>query len=235
MLDNQTIVVKCPHCSNKLNIRLRSNTMPESLTCPVCKQKSPFSAFKMAAAAASTPARSQGGETDLLVGGNRGYAGGQQPAYNQPASRGFDTHETELLGGAMGGVRSAAMGAAATGEETRFDGALPASQLSCGKLVFLSGNIPAAQLHEGRNIIGREATTSSADIRLPRSFDRISREHLIINVKRVGAEYKHEVQLYKREVNVTMLNAITLSGGDVYLLNDGDTIKLPDLTLRFEK
>ena len=231
MLGSQKISVKCPHCSNKL-IATQDMALDKVLTCPVCKQKSPFSAFKMAAAAAPTPARSQGGETDLLVGGNRGYAGGQQPAYNQPASRGFDAHETELLGGAMGGVRSGAMGAAATGEETRFDGP---SNSSCGKLVFLNGNIPAAELREGRNIIGREATTSSADIRLPRSFDRISREHLIINVKRVGAEYKHEVQLYKREVNVTMLNAITLSGGDVYLLNDGDTIKLPDLTLRFEK
>ena len=245
MLTPQKIVVKCPHCSNKLAIQLRSNKMPDALACPVCKQKSPFSAFKIlaapgvaaaapAAARAASPAHVDAGETDLL-GGNRGVAG------NQHMSPKCNAGETELAGVNNGAARG--MGAAVSGEETLMEngtkifesGSEPGIMPAPGRLYSLAGNMPGIRLREGRNIIGREASSSSADIRLPRAYDRISREHLIINVKRVGYGYKHEIQLYKREVNATMLNDTTLSGGDIYLLKEGDTIKFPGLALRFDK
>lgn len=224
MQDNSKIFVRCPHCSNRLGVKLNSNTLPKTLTCPLCHQNSPFDAFKVEKTPAPAPARPQGGETDLLVGG-RVVAGSQHSAYSPLEAPGYDPNKTEVLSGAMRNDDP-------TDEKTHFDSL---SNSSCGKLVFLNGNIPAAQLREGCNIVGREANSSSANIRLPRTFDRISREHLEINVKRVGGGYKHEIKLYKREVNTTMLNSTTMGGGDVYLLNDGDLIKLPELTIRFEK
>jgi hypothetical protein len=56
----------------------------------------------------------------------------------------------------------------------------------------------------------------------------------VINVRAVADGYRHEIKLFKSEVNQTMLNSTPMSGSDVFVLNHGDIITLPDVVMRFE-
>ena len=92
-------------------------------------------------------------------------------------------------------------------------------------------------LQEGKNIIGRKASVTNATIQLelPAGANRISREHIVINVvKTVPNVYKHSVSLYKQQVNETFVCDIELEYGICLVLKHGDIIKMPDITLRFE-
>lgn len=107
--------------------------------------------------------------------------------------------------------------------------------LLIGRLVNLSNGLKF-QLHSGRNIIGRKASASNANYQIPTGDNkRMSREHLIIEVKRVPTTgFTHYVSLYKERVNKTFINSTELLWGDTIILKDGDIIKLPDLELRLE-
>ena len=181
-----------------------------TLKCPVCGQTSPFTSFKVVGAPQAAAPRHEEGATEVLPAGDHRLVTPATPAGAAAAMQ--DANHT-VINCNLGASRPA----------------------SCGRLVFATGDIPAVTLCEGRNIIGREASTSTATVRIPQTYKRISREHLIIDVKAVGNEYKHEIRLYKSEVNPTMLNTTTITGGDIFVLNDGDTIKMPDLAIRFEK
>ena len=90
-------------------------------------------------------------------------------------------------------------------------------------------------LRLGKNVIGRKSGTSSATIQLTTASKRLSREHIVIDVKNVpGVGIAHHVSLYKKVVNVTFVNNIQLEFGDVIVLNTHDIIKLPDIDVKFE-
>lgn len=105
-----------------------------------------------------------------------------------------------------------------------------------GKLMIPIKGFPSFQLKIGKNIIGREASASEASCRLPMSDNRrMSREHLVIDVKKVpGKGFVHYASLYKQRVNDTFINNERLEYGDCIILNHGDLIKLPDITVKFE-
>lgn len=42
---DEIIKIKCPHCSAMLKVKNQPNLEKASITCPVCKQRSPFTAF----------------------------------------------------------------------------------------------------------------------------------------------------------------------------------------------
>ena len=92
------------------------------------------------------------------------------------------------------------------------------------------------QLLPGRNIIGRKASASTANFQIDTGdHKRMSREHLIIEVKRVpAAGLMHYVSLYKERVNKTFIHSTKLLWGDTLILQHGDIIKLPDVDIRFE-
>ncbi len=103
-----------------------------------------------------------------------------------------------------------------------------------GVLRVLDSSNAVFQLKPGRNIIGRKATASKADIQLLAGL-RMSREHLIIDVQgdsNIG--YTHRVSLFKEQVNATFIGNIRLEYGDCLILHNGDMIKLPDLNLTIE-
>ncbi|MBP3762493.1 MAG: FHA domain-containing protein [Bacteroidales bacterium] len=95
---------------------------------------------------------------------------------------------------------------------------------------------PVYPLQEGRNIIGRQASTSKATIALPPDPDRrTSREHLIINVQQTALNgFVHTVQLYKEQANKTLLDGMPLVPGEELILKNGQLLALPSVTLRFE-
>ena len=92
------------------------------------------------------------------------------------------------------------------------------------------------RLKVGRNIIGRKATASTADIQIPTAGGKhMSREHLVIEVKKVvGKGFVHYASLYKEKVNETAINNESLEYGDSIVLKSGDKLKLPDATILFE-
>lgn len=91
------------------------------------------------------------------------------------------------------------------------------------------------RLTEGRNIIGRQAMQSSASLQIPTNGSmRMSREHLVIDVKLVpGKGYVHVASLLKPKHNKTCVAGQVLQYGDSFILNPGDLLELPDATLVF--
>lgn len=102
-----------------------------------------------------------------------------------------------------------------------------------GKILVVDKGL-AFQLKEGLNIIGRQSKSSNADIQLPCSSRRMSREHVVIEVRQVpGKGYVHYISLNKQQVNPTYIGSEPLMYGDKIILNEGDIIRLPDMTVRF--
>ena len=96
-------------------------------------------------------------------------------------------------------------------------------------------NGKSVRLKAGKNIIGRKAVQSSATIQIPNDSKRMSREHLMIEVRRVpGKGFVHYASLCKERTNATFIGNDRLEYGDCVILRDGDVIKLPDASLRFE-
>ena len=107
--------------------------------------------------------------------------------------------------------------------------------LIIGKLIVPSLGL-SYQLKPGKNIIGRKASASAANFQIPTGESKkMSREHLVIEVKRVPTVgYNHYVSLFKERVNKTTINNTQLQPGDTLILQSGDIIKLPDIDIRFE-
>lgn len=100
-----------------------------------------------------------------------------------------------------------------------------------GELHVVNARLEPFKLKIGRNVIGRKADSSKADIQLPVNMgkSRISREHIVIDVNKViGIGYVHSVSLYKEKVNDTYINNEKLLAEDSLILSDGDIIMLPD-------
>ncbi len=103
-----------------------------------------------------------------------------------------------------------------------------------GRLRVLDGSNATYKLKLGRNIIGRKASVTKADIQL-QATQRMSREHLIIDVQEeMGNTYSHRASLYKEHVNNTYIGASRLEYGDRVRLHNGDIIRLPDLDITIE-
>ena len=146
----------------------------KSVTCPVCKQKSPFAAF------------------------------------GRPSVKNDD-------------------------DRTLYSGKVSA-KVNIGVLVKPDTGESFA-LKEGRNVIGRKSAASSSDIQipLPKDMKRMSKEHIIIDVKDVPDRgIVHYASLYKEKVNPTAVNGEPLAFGECVVLNDGDRINLPDADLMFK-
>lgn len=88
----------------------------------------------------------------------------------------------------------------------------------------------------GRNVVGRKASASTADIQIATAENRrMSRKHVVIEVKKIaGRGMVHYISLYKERLNPTFIGNEKMEYGDVLELNDGDIIRLPDCNLKFE-
>lgn len=92
------------------------------------------------------------------------------------------------------------------------------------------------QLKEGKNVIGRKASKSTADFQVETGDGRsMSREHIVIEVKDVpGKGMVHYISLFKPVVNPTFIGEEPLLYGDCVILENGDLIRMPDAELKFE-
>lgn len=110
-----------------------------------------------------------------------------------------------------------------------------------GKIVLLGDYVEKNEikkefiLNVGKNIIGRKSTSSTATIQIENESLRLSREHLVIDVKKTELSiYRYIATLYKENVNATFVNDEKLEYGDKILLKSGDVIKLPDVVIKLE-
>ena len=180
--------IKCPHCGKLLLIKQQITDFSKIITCPVCKESSALSNFRII-----------------------------EPA-NQPKS---DHTQYGPQGGSteIGGHGAGSQGSTTIGTVT----------------VMGTGN-EQHKLRLGKNIVGRawEGNTRT-DIQIPTPGKlRMSREHLVIEVKEVhGKGTVHYASLYKQQVNTTYVNDEQVSYNDCIILKDGDIIHLPDADLKF--
>lgn len=105
--------------------------------------------------------------------------------------------------------------------------------LLIGCLEPIDGGEPY-RLHVGTTVVGRRSPQSKADYQLPVDSKRMSREHLLIEVKKVeGKGFVHYLSLYKERVNPTYVGKVQIFAGDKVVLRSGDIIRLPDAAIRF--
>ena len=105
-----------------------------------------------------------------------------------------------------------------------------------GILVRIDESAEDIVLKVGKNVIGRKVSIeTNADFMIATpGKNRLSREHLVIEVKQAGNNgFVHNVSLYKEKVNDTYVGTEKLEYGDCLRLEEGDIIKLPDATLKF--
>lgn len=166
----EKIKIGCPNCGSVLLVAEFDGMETRFVTCPICKARSPFTAFQR---------MDDGGDALTQYGG--------RPALRQ-----------------------------------QFAGML--TDAATGRRYFLQ---------KGRNIIGREAPTSKATVRLPCTDKKMSREHLFIDVDASADALTHRATLAKSRVNPTRINNTPIEYGDSVLLQSGDIIELPGCELHF--
>lgn len=94
------------------------------------------------------------------------------------------------------------------------------------------------RLREGRNVIGRRAMSSQADIQIPvmPNDKNMSRMHMVISVTNIpGIGIRHIASLYKEMVNRTTVGGHPIGTvTDKAMLTNGAIIDLAGTILRFE-
>ncbi|MCM1319930.1 MAG: hypothetical protein NC217_06070 [Muribaculaceae bacterium] len=207
------IKVKCPSCGATLRVQYIADPTGKTITCPICNVKNPLQMFA---------------QVDS-VGGNKGPQSAN-PQNNNSAGQhpgtgsNVDGH-TELGGMTELGNRNNAI---------------------CVLRDIRTNQVYT--LRPGKNVIGRACTSSNATVRINTGDARqMSREHLDITVEHNPLTgYVHYVKLHKKEVNETRIEPTSKPGSpyppqmtvlnffDTFVLNPGDLIHLPDVTLRLE-
>lgn len=108
-------------------------------------------------------------------------------------------------------------------------GPVNVSRQSC----YLELNGTKYDLQIGRNSIGRKANSSTADVQLDVNDLYMSRQHVIINVRRLSDGGIKTGICNDRNKNATRINGIELKSGDEIILHDNDSIRMGDTTVTF--
>ena len=82
------------------------------------------------------------------------------------------------------------------------------------------------ELRPGRNIVGKQADTSRADIQFPLDDTGVSREHFDINVRqRTDGAFRVSVSPHKERISYTTVDGLPIQYGGEVLLREGSVIK----------
>ncbi len=106
------------------------------------------------------------------------------------------------------------------------------SKKAIGCLVDLSTSIKY-KLKEGKNTIGRQASSNEATIQVQTSDRYMSRYHLGIDVINGSNEFVHNAYNLKENAE-TKINTSIIGSHDQIILTDGDIIQLGDTKFKFE-
>lgn len=89
------------------------------------------------------------------------------------------------------------------------------------------------ELSIGSNTVGRLASTSIADVQIETDDLFMSREHAVINVRRLpNGGLKIDISNFKNK-NTTKVNDYRLESDDAIVLHDGDTVEMGSTSMTF--
>lgn len=221
-MEENVLKIKCSFCGAMLSVKRQPGIESKFLTCPVCNSKAPFTSYKILGEAGGAGFRS--GSRGKYDDDPTQYSGGGRAA-------GYEDGPTQYGGGSDDTVPEYGSGGQSDGKTQINLG----SNWVLGKLTVEETG-QSYQLKPGRNVVGRKAQSSSADFQIAATADkRMSREHLVIEVKKVpGKGFVHYVSLFKEQCNPTQVGHETLMYGDCLILNHGDRLRLPGVTVKFE-
>lgn len=101
---------------------------------------------------------------------------------------------------------------------TQFPQAMPVHP---GALLFGTKKYP---LRLGRNLVGRASKTSNADVQIPTNDNQMSREHAIINIKRIAdGSLRTLIRNFKDNL-VTIVKDMQLETNDEVVLTNGTNL-----------
>lgn len=86
-------------------------------------------------------------------------------------------------------------------------------------------------LHEGLNIVGRKASTSTADVQIDVGDRYMSRQNAAVTVRPVGGKYVVSIASLKNP-NPILIGSEKLLDGDEVILSDGDEFIMGTTTLK---
>lgn len=99
------------------------------------------------------------------------------------------------------------------------------------KLMFSGMSYP---LEEGQNIVGRKASTSTANIQIETTDRYMSRQHCSIIVSTLPDGTKKAVLSNYQNKNKTTIDGQEIAAGDAIRLTDGDSITMGHTTVTFK-
>ena len=109
-------------------------------------------------------------------------------------------------------------------------------RIACPKLLqscYLLFEGKEYELSIGSNTVGRSASTSIADVQIETDDLFMSREHAVINVRRLpNGGLKIDISNFKNK-NTTKVNDYRLESDDAIVLHDGDTVEMGSTSMTF--
>lgn len=91
--------------------------------------------------------------------------------------------------------------------------------------VFIVCEGKTYELHDGRNLVGRKASTSLADIQLEVEDRFMSRNNAVVNVIRTSDYFTVSIANHQNK-NPIKVGTVALLDGDELVLSDGDEITM---------
>ncbi len=100
--------------------------------------------------------------------------------------------------------------------------------------IVLMGSDKKYQLELGRNLIGRMASSSTANIQIDTTDRTMSRAHSIIEVIKLESSGKHIYHFFNsNNKNETFVNDQKVENDDKFVLNGGEKIKMGGVIISF--
>ena len=198
--------IKCPKCNVVLDVKNKDDVPELRLTCPKCG-------------------------TLLQVKFSHKEEPVEAPTFYAPSKQAVNNDETQLGGNysARGPHAGNVNYETQLGGEFSNAGSSSASQ-RIAVLTFEGREYPLA---EGRNIIGRRASTSNATVQIATNDLYMSKQHCIVNVTTQANGNKKAVLSNYLNKNATTINGHKIGNGDAIILQEGNSITMGDTTVVF--
>lgn len=136
--------------------------------------------------------------------------------YVPPKQPVADNGTTQLVGGSFGTTQLVMS---------------PKNETAKASLVFGGVSYP---LEEGQNIVGRKATTSTANVQIETADRYMSRQHCSITVTTLPDGTKKAVLSNYQNKNQTNIDGQSIESGDAIRLTDGNSITMGHTTITFK-
>lgn len=136
--------------------------------------------------------------------------------YAPPKQPVADNGATQLVGGSFGATQLVMS---------------PKNETAKASLVFGGVSYP---LEEGQNIVGRKATTSTANVQIETADRYMSRQHCSITVTTLPDGTKKAVLSNYQNKNLTTIDGQPIETGDTIRLTNGNSITMGHTTVTFK-